>query len=172
MNDAIEALISRVIEREGGYVNHPADRGGPTNYGITLAALHDWRGASVGAGDVAAMTEQEARAIYRDRYFVRPGLDCVTDPATLDLLFDFAVNSGPGAAVKALQLCLGVPADGAFGPQSRAALAAVTNWPALFYRLKAERLELFLRYIGRDPAQAVFAAGWANRLDHFEREGR
>ena len=51
MNDQIEALITRVIEREGGYVNHPADAGGPTRYGITLAALHDWRRAPVGAAD-------------------------------------------------------------------------------------------------------------------------
>ncbi len=169
MNDQIEALITRVIEREGGYVNHPADAGGPTRYGITLAALHDWRRAPVGAADVQVLSEQEARDIYRDRYFVRPALDGVTDPAVLEFLFDYAVNSGPGAAVKALQTALGVTADGAFGPVSRAALAACTNMSALFYRLKAERYELLLRYVGREPSQAVFAQGWANRLDQFER---
>lgn len=31
MNDIIESLISKVIEREGGYVNHHNDHGGPTN---------------------------------------------------------------------------------------------------------------------------------------------
>ena len=70
--------------------------------------------------------------------------------------------------MKALQTAIGVTADGGFGPISKAALAKITNMPALFYRLKAERYESLLRYIGRDPSQAVFAQGWANRLDGFE----
>lgn len=32
----IHDLIEEVIAREGGYSDHPADRGGPTNMGITL----------------------------------------------------------------------------------------------------------------------------------------
>ena len=32
-----DALINAVIDREGRYVNHPADRGGPTCWGITEA---------------------------------------------------------------------------------------------------------------------------------------
>ena len=33
----VDELIDELIEREGGYVNHPADRGGPTKFGITEA---------------------------------------------------------------------------------------------------------------------------------------
>lgn len=164
----IDDLIKRVIEREGGYVDHPADRGGPTKYGITLATLHEWREVPVGASDVQALTMEEAAIIYKSRYFMKPGLDAVTDPEVQELLFDYAVNSGPGAAVRALQTAIGVTADGSFGPVSKAALAQIINMPALFYRLKAERYESLLRYIGRDPSQAVFAAGWSNRLDQFE----
>lgn len=170
MSDSIDALITRVIQKEGGYVDHPADRGGPTNHGITLATLHAWRKAPVSSRDVQQLTADEARRIYRANYFERPGLGAVKDPAVQEFLFDYAVNSGPAAAVKALQTALGVAADGDFGPISRAALEKVTNHLALFYRLKAERYELLLRFIGRDPAQAVFAAGWANRLDHFEQK--
>ena len=40
-----DCLINDVIERfEGGYTNHPADRGGPTNMGITRAALSEYLG--------------------------------------------------------------------------------------------------------------------------------
>ena len=43
MSDDVDDLISDIIRREGGYVNHPDDRGGPTNYGITQATLSEWR---------------------------------------------------------------------------------------------------------------------------------
>jgi lysozyme family protein len=170
----IDQLIDRLIQREGGYVNHASDRGGPTNFGITQATLAAWRERPVSAADVQAMGKDEAKAIYRDRYFTRPGFDGVQDPELQELVFDFAVNSGPGAAAKGLQTALkdmGLyqgAIDGGFGPQSQAALRACRNIPELYYRLKCERFELFLRFIGRDPAQAVFATGWSNRMDELQ----
>ena len=43
---SIDDLIDSLIDREGGYSNHPADRGGPTNYGITeaVARAQGYRG--------------------------------------------------------------------------------------------------------------------------------
>lgn len=164
----VASLIDRVIDREGGYVDNPADRGGPTKYGITLATLYEWRGRLVGAFDVQMLSVDEARAIYRTKYFDDPGLDAVSDPGLQELLFDYAVNSGPTTAVKALQAALEVPVDGVLGPVTRAALTKVTNQPALFYRVKAERYEALLRFVGVDPEQAAFVQGWANRLDQFE----
>ena len=167
------ALIDAVIQREGGFVNDPDDRGGATKYGITLATLHDWRGTAVTAADVAALTIDEARAIYATKYFTRPGFDAVRDPALQEFLFDFAVNSGPGTATMALQTVLKQSGlytgaiDGGFGPLSRAALAKVTNQPALFFAVKCERYELLLRDVGGRPVDAKYAAGWANRLDGF-----
>jgi lysozyme family protein len=174
MKDTVDLLIDRLIEREGGFVDHPADRGGPTCYGITLAALREWRGQPVDRLQVALLAIDEARAIYRDRYFTRPGFGAIGDAELQELVFDYAVNSGPGAAAKSLQTALagmglykgGI--DGGFGPLSQAALRACTNIPELYYRTKCERYELYLRFIGRDPAQAVFAAGWANRLDELQ----
>ena len=170
----IEQLIDRLIDREGGFVDHPADRGGPTIYGITLAALGDWRGTPVDRLEVALLGVDEARAIYRDRYLVRPGFAAIVDPGLREFVFDFAVNSGPAAAARALQTALrdmGLYAgaiDGGFGPKSQAALAACGNIPELYYRTKCERYELYLRFVGRDPAQAAFAAGWSNRLDRLQ----
>jgi lysozyme family protein len=171
---SIDTMIDAVLKREGGYVNHPDDAGGPTNYGITQATLAAWSGHPVTAADVAAMPESTARAIYQQSYFIGPGYDTISDPALQDLMFDFAVNSGPGAATKALQTSLqqmhlypGV-VDGQIGPQTRQALRGVTNWPELYFRVKCERYELYLRYIGRNPSQTVFATGWANRMDEFQ----
>lgn len=174
MRRGIDAMIDRLIEREGGFVDHPADRGGPTIYGITLAALGDWRRKPVDRLEIALMRVDEARAIYRDRYLVRPGFDAIADLELRELVFDFSANSGPAAAARALQAALrdmGLYAgaiDGGFGPKSQAALAACGSIPELYYRTKCERYELYLRFIGRDPAQAAFATGWSNRLDELQ----
>lgn len=171
----IDDLIDRLLEREGGYVNHPADRGGPTNYGITQETLSRWRGKPVTAFQVQTMQKAEARQIYKDQYFDRPGFGAIADPELQEFVFDYAVNSGPAAAAKGLQTALkgmglytgGI--DGGFGPQSQAAVRACRNVPELYYRTKCERYELFLRFIARDPGQSVFATGWANRMDELER---
>jgi type VI secretion system secreted protein VgrG len=169
----LSQLIAALILREGGYVDDPDDRGGPTNYGITLATLHAWRGTPVSAADVAALTVGEASAIYTSEYFTKPGFDAVADPILQEFLFDFGVNSGPRAATMALQTVLlqaGLYAgkiDGSFGPLSRAAIAKVTNHAALFFAVKCERYEFLLRDVGQRPADAKYAAGWANRLDGF-----
>lgn len=170
----VDALIDDVLRREGGYVNHAADRGGPTNYGITQATLSSWLKRPATISDVMSMPEATARDIYKANYFLAPGYDAISDAALQALMFDFAVNSGPGAATKALQTALQKMGlypgtiDGAIGPQTRQALRGVTNWPELYFRVKCERYELYLRFIGRDPSQAVFAAGWANRMDEFQ----
>lgn len=165
-----QALIEGIVQREGGFVDNPNDRGGPTKYGITIATLASWRGAPVSVDDVRYLTVAEAAAIYEKRYILDPGLDAVRDPELRELLVDFGVLSGPKRAVIGLQKALGFPdaqCDGLFGPASRAALAAAEKDPALYYKVKCERLEQLVRILA-NSSQSVFAIGWANRLDHFE----
>jgi len=168
MTDAVDAQISEILRREGGYVDHADDRGGPTNYGITQATLAAWRRQPVTPWQVKTMTEAEAREIYRTNYIDKPGFDAIPDAGVKGFLIDYGVNSGPGTAAKALQTVLGVPADGAIGPQTHAAIAAVTNWPAVYNALIAQRSQFFLGIVGRDPSQAVFALGWRNRIAEFK----
>jgi len=175
MTDAIGEMISRVIVREGRdqYTNDPSDNGGPTKYGVTLATLHAWRKHSVSAEDVQQLGEREAIAIYREMFVPKWYAAC-KDVATLELMFDFGVNSGPGAVAVACQTVLkhigyyDGEIDGAFGPKSEAAMVRVQNWPAFYYALKCERYELYMRFIGRDAKQQRFAIGWSNRQDQFE----
>lgn len=165
-----QALIEGIVQREGGFVNNPNDYGGATKYGITIATLAAWRGRPVTVEDVRNLSVAEAAAIYEKRYILDPGLDTVLDAKLRELLVDFGVLSGPKRAVEGLQKALKfspVDCDGLFGPKSRAALKASINIEALYYRVKCERLEQLLRLCA-NPSQAVFAAGWANRLDHFE----
>lgn len=169
MNDAaIAKLIADLIVREGGYVDNPADSGGPTKFGITLATLRGWRHKPVGAQDVQNLTVEEATDIYRTIYFTASGFDQIADPTLLTFMFDFGVNSGVEEASECLQRAIGVDADGVMGPVSLGALAAVKNLTALFYAVKAERLDFLLRDVGATPSQAEFAIGWSNRIRQFQ----
>lgn len=168
MSDALDEQINEILRREGGYVDHPNDRGGPTNFGITQATLAAWRRQPVTPWQVKTMTEAEAREIYRTNYIDKPGFDAIPDAGVKGFLVDYGVNSGPGAAVKALQTVLGVQADGSIGPITRAAIAAVTNWPAVYNALIAQRALFLLGLVGRDHSQAVFALGWRNRVAEFK----
>ena len=37
-----EQCLKHILQFEGGYVNHPADRGKATNYGITQHVYNSW----------------------------------------------------------------------------------------------------------------------------------
>src|SRR3954447_20124487 len=96
--------ISRVLKSEGGYVNHPSDPGGETNYGITIAVAR----ANGYRGPMRALPVEEARRIYRLKYANPVRFD--DDPAGLDYtLFDYAVNSGVGRANKVARRVCSLP---------------------------------------------------------------
>ena len=158
-------LIADVIAREGGYSDNPADTGGPTKYGITQATLSEWRKQPVTAQDVADLQMPEARLIYEAQYINAPGLYRITDPTLQALLFDSAVQHGPATAVRWLQAAVDVPVDGVCGPVTAA--AANAN-PARAYRqVLATRVRYYGSIIEHDHSQAIFAAGWANRVAEF-----
>jgi len=161
-----EAIIDGIIEREGGFVHHLADRGGPTNMGITLGTLSSYRGHPVTAADVAALTEVEARAVYRRRYINEPGFLQIGDDALRAVLVDDAVLSGPATAITTLQKALLVPADGKLGPVTLAAVNAAGP-EALIVSLSKARCLRFARLVQHDPSQLPFLAGWLTRALSF-----
>lgn len=158
-----ESLIDAILAREGGFVDHPDDKGGATNFGITQATLaaHRWRGVTV--EDVRNLTEQEARAIYSQRYVTAPGFDRIASDPLRAALVDYAVHSGPVAAIKALQRRLGVDVDGVLGPATQRA-ANLEDGRRLALGVLAGRLRHLGRIITDSPSQATFAAGWMNRV--------
>ena len=178
---AIDGLIDGLIEREGGYVNHPADRGGPTCFGITeaVARAHGYRGT------MARFPRDEAAAIYRRLYWLRPRFDQVAAraPRIAAELFDTGVNMGPAVAATFLQRALTalnrngkdftdlVP-DGRVGPRTLAALDGFFaargkrgGETVLLRALEAMQGERYLRLAERRPANEAFLYGWlANRI--------
>ncbi len=177
----IHGLIDTLIDREGGYANHPADRGGPTNFGITqaVARAHGYR------GPMRDLPRAEAAVIYKRLYWLRPKFDQVAkrSRAVASELFDTGANMGPAVAATFLQRALSalnrerkdypdlVP-DGRIGPATLAALDAFLKLrgkelgeTVLLRALDALQGERYLRLAERRPANEAFLYGWlANRI--------
>ena len=134
--DRITEIIENVIRTEGGYVNNPADQGGETRYGITVAAA---RRAGY-AGPMRDLPIDLARQIYRRRYITEPRFDQVAgiDADIGEELIDTGVNMGPGRAAEFLQRWLNgmnsagryeeLFTDGRIGPATLAALRTYLAW--------------------------------------------
>jgi lysozyme family protein len=166
-----------VLNAEGGYANEPLDRGGPTNLGITQRTLDGWRRYHPEfPASVRDLTADHARAIYDRQYWQPAGCDFMPWPLSL-VVFDMAVNSGPGKAVEYLQRALvsfgaRIAVDGGFGPMTQAALRTVlqTVGPLqIALRHIDLRREFYRAIVAANPSQGKFLKGWLNRADRLER---
>ncbi len=165
------SILEELIKREGGYVDHPADRGGPTKYGITLKT---YRRLDPDATEVElkALDVESAIEIYEQLYIRPYGLTSTFIPykRIQEFLIDYAVHSGPKHAVKALQKLIGTTPDGVVGPRTSAKLrdyVAQYGETTTLVRLVKERVLYLGRVIAKRSANAVFAAGWMNRVMEF-----
>ena len=162
-SENFETCLQMTLKHEGGYVDHPADPGGATNLGVTRRTLARFRGRAVSKAEVRALTREEAALIYRKYYWDAVHGDAL--PAGVDAaLFDHAVNSGPGAAIKCLQRALGVAVNGKMGPATRAALR-MANPAELVRDLIARRR----RFLMRLRTFRTFGRGWMRRVKAVER---
>jgi lysozyme family protein len=176
----IDDLIDAVIDREGGYSDHPADRGGATRWGVTEAVA---RGSGYG-GDMRAYPRDDAAAVYRSLYWIRPRFDDVASRASLIAaeLFDTGVNMGPAVAAAFLQRALNalnrgasdypdIALDGWIGPRTLAALDGFiarrgdSGETVLLKAIEALQGERYVALAESRPANEAFLYGWlANRI--------
>lgn len=149
-----DEAFERLIGHEGGYVDHPDDPGGATNFGITQRTAR----ASGYTGNMRHLTRDQAREIYRTAYWGRAKADQY-DSAIGFQLFDAAVNHGMGNAVRFLQRAVGQVDDGIVGPMTVAAIRRMSVTDVLA-RFNAERLEFYTRL----STWGTFGKGWARRV--------
>lgn len=159
---------------EGGYVNHPADPGGATNYGVTQRV---WDADSVARGvaktPVRSMSRDNAKRIFKKQYW--DAANCDAMPGGVDfVVFDGAVNSGVTQSVKWLQRALldlglyGGPIDGQAGTGTFGALALVDDYDILVSKITARRLA-FCRALRTWP---TFGKGWGARIASVQKNGQ
>lgn len=170
----IDDIISGVLKAEGGYVDHPADRGGPTRFGITERTARE-EGYH---GPMRELPESFARSIYIRRYVQSPGFDRIVelDAALGGEVVDTGVNMGPAVAGMFLQRWLNgfnsegryneLFVDGRVGPKTAAALKTFLTWrgelgrQALLRGLNGVQATRYLKIAERDQKQRAFLFGW------------
>lgn len=165
---SFERALSLVLKHEGGYVNHPKDKGGATNKGITQSTYDAWRfRRAESIQSVANISDMEVAAIYKAFYWDKAR--CWELPEKLDIAhFDAAVNHGCTRAIKLLQKAVGANDDGVFGNDTRTAVSAMITdigVEAIISNYLDRRLDFYDDIVQHDPSQIVFLKGWTNRVN-------
>lgn len=160
MADLFDRLIERVLKHEGGYVDHPRDPGGATNFGITQRTLTRIRQAYPKLGlpaNVRNLTRDQAKVCYRVAYWEPIRGDQLPKHFAFQLL-DAYVNTSPDTVIRWAQRAAGVADDGKLGPITLAALQRA-DAADLVLRFMAERM----LYVTGLSTWDAFGKGWARR---------
>lgn len=158
MKENFQKALDAVLHHEGGFVNHPADPGGMTNLGCTKKVWEEWVGHPVDEKTMRALTPGDVAPLYKRKYWDAVKGDELPDGVDY-IVFDTAINSGPGRAIKFLQGCVGTDMDGALGPKTLAAVKAAD--PKKLVEDYAKRRLSFLQDL---PTWATFGKGWGRRV--------
>lgn len=165
----IKILSPFILSFEGGFVNHPNDKGKETNKGVTIATWkkqgYDKDGdGDIDVDDLKLISDEDAvNVILRPHYWNRWKADQIKSQSIANILVDWVWGSGVNG-IKIPQQLLGVTADGIVGPKTLAALNA--KEPHAFFNLIKNRREQFFNTIVKsNPSQKVFLKGWLRRLN-------
>ena len=162
-------IFNTILGKEGGYVDHPNDKGGPTNWGITQATAR----AHGYTGDMRNLTREQALAILESDYWYGPRFDQVAEvsPSIAAELCD------TGVPVKWFQRWLSVfntqgilypdlIADGVIGPRTISALKSYLarrgdeGEIVLLRALNCSQGQRYLELAEQRPANESFVYGW------------
>ncbi len=173
----ITSLINELLKKEGGYVNHPNDKGGETNWGITIAIArkHGY------LGSMRSMPKQNAIEIYKRIYWLKPQFDKIESisPKIAQEMFDTGVNMGQKIAISFLQRSLNalnrqekdyadLHIDHKIGPATLAALRQYARRRGsqgkdiLLRAMEALQGERYIRIAEKRPKNESFLYGWLN----------
>lgn len=176
-----DQLFAQLINIEQGYSNNPADSGGETNHGVTVAVAR----AYGYTGAMRDMPKEVAKAIFIERYWKQPRFDQVelVSAAVAHELFDTGVNMGQAVAAKFLQRALNllnrratlfpdIAADGVIGSLTIAALKAflrnrgADGEKVILRMLNAQQSVRYMEIAERREKDEEFMFGWTlNRVE-------
>lgn len=168
--------IGLILKHEGGYVSHPNDPGGATNYGISLRFLTE-TGIDVNVDgvvdedDIKGMSVDDAKAIYKRYFWDDCGLDECDSQLVANRLFNMVVNMGAKNALSvannALRSCRLTEAyEKSFYKliKSFNELHEMESIPAL----RSEQAAYYRVLAAKNAKFNVFLKGWLNRAYSYE----
>jgi lysozyme family protein len=164
MINNFDLCLGLLLQHEGGFVNDSRDNGGMTNLGVTIKVWEEWVGHPVSEKEMRSLTPLMVGPLYKRKYWDA----CHADDLVSGLdyaVFDVAVNSGVGRAIKLLQSCVGATPDGGYGSITSALVKKESSDPTRLIELYcAKRLE-FLSELKSFP---VFGKGWSRRVSEVK----
>jgi lysozyme family protein len=165
MIENFDDAFLHTLKEEGGFVNHPKDPGGMTNLGVTKKVWEQWVGKEVTEEEMRALTPSDVKPLYQRNYW--NACRCSDLPSGLDLcVFDTAVNSGPGRAVRLLQGCLGTTVDGAIGPKTVDAANQFKD--TTLVHLIEDYCSARQSFLISLPTFGTFGKGWTARVQRLK----
>lgn len=171
----VSVLAPFILSWEGGYSDHPKDKGGATNMGVTLSTLRAVGYDKNGDGktdeiDLKQLTSRDVTEAFLKPYFWdKCKADKIKSQSVANILVDWAWASG-GNAVKGMQKLLKVQADGIVGEQTLSAINNAGNARLLFASIKRARAAFLKKIVEKHPEQEVFLKGWLRRLNAINYE--
>lgn len=170
-----------VAKHEGGWSNDPTDKGGATNYGISLRFLKNLpkfigdinNDGVVDIQDIRDMTPEAAKELYHSQFWVPLNVENLRHPWVQIKAFDMAVNMGVKRAATLLQRGFNdasplfhLKADGAIGPKSIDAMNGI-NGENLLKRFQERCVGFYEAIVRNDASQSKYIKGWKNRVFNF-----
>ena len=166
-----EAAVSNVFIHEGGYVDHPSDPGGATNYGISLRFYRKVISKDATKEVIQSLSKDDARRIYYDHFWIGFRYEDLSIDISVKV-FDMAVNMGHSQAARIFQrainsLCKNtfsqvLNVDGVIGNQT-VRVSNSLNQVALLECIRYEQEMYYRRLADGNAKYEVFLKGWLRR---------
>lgn len=174
--NAFLTALQETLRKEGRLADHKADRGGITDYGISLRFLKtlplidaDITGdGHVNEDDIKALDPATVAKLYRKYFWDFYKLDNINHPRIAVKAFDLLVWMRSVSAVKIIQRGLRscgktVDEDGILGSQTFRAIEDIRDELRLFAAMRSEAFGHIQLIVAKDPDQLGFFNGWKNR---------
>lgn len=163
----IDDALTFTLKNEGGYVDHPADKGGPTNKGITIKTLSRYLGRKASKDEVRKLDYETIKLIYKKYYWDALNLDHVVDQGVATALFDMGVLCGPGTAARLCQEVLGIAQTRKMDVGTLEAINSTTD-QQFIPAFASRNIKRFEEIAAKQPSQRVFLRGWKNRANRLQ----
>lgn len=167
----INILTPYIKKWEGGFINDPADRGGATNMGVTIATFEAYCRRKVyprpTVERLKRLTEKEWLDILKTMFWDKWKADAIHSQKLANILVDWVWCSG-SHGILIPQKLLGVKVDGVVGEKTLEAINAQD--PDKFFQTVLDARKRYLNDITISrPANRRFLKGWLNRLEDIKR---